>query len=72
MTTYSRLHIKIKFRNIKILYKLWTSPRLDIIIEIDENILHPGDFLTISQIDRRGLIIIIGTRGHIGHSAACF
>jgi hypothetical protein len=47
------------------------QPRKDIITEIDENEIHSGDFLAISRIDGIDPMIMIGTGGHIGHSAVC-
>ena len=43
----------------------------DSIVDIDETLIHTGDFIGISRLDGVDPIIMIGTGSHIGHSVVC-
>ena len=41
------------------------------IVNFDKNIIHTGDFVAISRMDGLDPLIMIGSGGHLGHTAVC-
>jgi len=63
--------IKENMKALKFYMNYEPQRRKDILIDIDENLIHSGDFLAISRMDGIDPMIMIGTGSHIGHSAVC-
>ncbi len=62
---------KANLRMLKVFNNYIPVRRENKIVNFDKNIIHTGDFVAISRMDGLDPLIMIGSGGHLGHTAVC-
>ena len=63
--------IKTNLETLKLYNNYTPERRKDILLDLDEKLIHTGDFIGISRLDGVDPMIMLGTGSHIGHTCVC-
>ena len=63
--------IKTNLETLKLYNNYTPEEREDILINLNESLIHTGDFIGISRLDGVDPMIMLGTGSHIGHTCVC-